>query len=102
MSNFDTVYLVFTICTMRYSRNSKNYSFLRAWLKSQRLEAGFTIRALSEKLNVPYSIIGRIEDGSRKLELFEFIEYCNAVGVDPRVGFNAILVDLGLEKGDVS
>jgi hypothetical protein len=83
---------------MRYSRNSKNYSVLRAWLKSQRLEAGLTIRTLAEKLDVPYSIVGRIEDGSRKLELFEFIEYCNAVGKDPRAGLDAILGDLAPEK----
>lgn len=83
---------------MRYSRNSKSYSMLRAWLKSQRLEAGLTLRTLTEKLDVPYSIIERIEDGSRKLELFEFIEYCNAVGTDPRVGLDAILNDLAQKK----
>lgn len=53
-----------------------------------------TIRTLAEKLDVPYSIIGRIEDGSRKLELFEFIEYCKAVGTDPRIGLDTILGDL--------
>jgi predicted transcriptional regulator len=83
---------------MRHSRNSKNYSVLRAWLKSRRLETGLTIRMLAEKLDVPYSIIGRIEDGSRKLELFEFIEYCNAIGQDPRAGLDAILKDLAAKK----
>lgn len=85
---------------MRYSRNSKSYSVLRAWLKSQRLEAGLTIRTLAERLDVPYSIIGRIEDGSRKLELFEFIEYCKAVGTDPRAGLDAILGDLAPKKDE--
>lgn len=82
---------------MRYSRNSKSYSVLRVWLKSRRLEAGLTIRTLAERLEVPYSIVGRIEDGGRKLEFFEFIEYCNALGVNPRDGFDAVLNDLDLE-----
>jgi transcriptional regulator with XRE-family HTH domain len=85
---------------MRYSRNSKHYSLLRAWLKTRRLEAGLTIRTLAERLDVPYSIVGRIEDGGRKLEFFEFIEYCDAVGVDPRDGFDAVLTDLDLERGE--
>jgi len=76
---------------MRHSRNSRNYAVLRAWLTSQRLEAGLTIRALAEKLEVPHSIIGKIEDGSRKMELVEFIEYCHAVGVDPCDGLDELL-----------
>ena len=76
---------------MRHSRNSKNYAVLRAWLISQRLGAGLTIRALAEKLNVPHSVVGKIEDGSRKMELFEFIEYCLAVGVDPHEGIDTLL-----------
>jgi transcriptional regulator with XRE-family HTH domain len=79
---------------MRYSRNSKNYAVLRAWLKSQRLEAGLTIRTLAEKLGVSHSIVGKIEDGSRKLEVFEFIEYCQALGIDPHAGVDVILKSL--------
>jgi transcriptional regulator with XRE-family HTH domain len=82
---------------MRHSRNSKNYAVLRAWLKAQRLEAGFTIRALAERLDVSHSIVGKIEDGSRKIELFEFIEYCQAVGVDPRMGLDAVLSNLEID-----
>lgn len=83
---------------MRHSRNSKNYAALRAWLKSQRLEAGLTIRVLAEKLEVPHSIVGKIEDGSRKMELFEFIEYCHAVGADPHEGIDTLLKNLDLQK----
>ncbi len=76
---------------MRYSRNSNNYAALRAWLKEQRLDSGYTIRTLAEKLGVPHSIVGKIEDGSRKLEVFEFIEYCQALGVDPHAGLDILL-----------
>lgn len=79
---------------MRYSRNSQNYSDLRAWLKSHRLVAGLTIRTLAEKLGVGHSIIGKIEDGSRKLEVFEFARYCQALGLDPHVGLDIIMAGL--------
>lgn len=83
---------------MRHSRNSKNYAALRTWLKSQRLEAGLTIRALAERLEVPHSVVGKIEDGSRKMELFEFIEYCIAVGADPHAGLDTLLSKLEPQK----
>lgn len=79
---------------MRYSRNSNNYAVLRAWLKARRLDAGYTIRTLAEKLGVSHSIVGKIEDGSRKLEVFEFIEYCQALDVDPHAGVDVILKSL--------
>lgn len=88
---------------MRYSRNSQNYSELRAWLKTQRLSRGFTIRSLADRLGVSHSIVGKIEDGSRKLEVFEFARYCQALEVDPHAGLDVILADLdvrGLSRTD--
>ena len=79
---------------MRYSRNSTHYSALRALLKSKRLESGMTIRTLADKLNVSHSIVGKIEDGSRKLEVFEFIEYCKALEIDPHLGLDILLQSL--------
>lgn len=81
--------------TMRHSRNSKHYEALRAWLKLQRSSSGLTIRALAERLEVSHSIVGKVEDGSRKLELLEFIEYCDALGVDPHAGLDVLLKSLG-------
>lgn len=79
---------------MRYSRNSQNYADLRTWLKTHRLAAGLTIRTLADRLGVDHSIIGKIEDGSRKLEVFEFARYCEALGVDPHAGLNVIVTGL--------
>lgn len=76
---------------MRHSRNSKNYSVLRDWLRSQQVDAGYTIRYLAEKLEVSHSIVGKIEDGTSKIELFEFISYCQAIGADPHDGIDILL-----------
>ncbi|WLQ16808.1 helix-turn-helix transcriptional regulator [Hahella aquimaris] len=69
---------------MRQSRNSIAYETLRDWLKSRRKDSGMNIRTLAEKLGVSHSIVGKIEDGSRKLDIFEFVEICQALGLDPQ------------------
>lgn len=83
---------------MRYSRNSAHYVALRKWLKNCRIEAGLSIRGLADKLEVSHSIIGKIEDGSRKLEVFEFVEYCKALDVDPHLGLDVMLNSLKPSK----
>jgi len=54
------------------------YNTLRKWLKNARKSSGLTIRELAAQLGVHHSIVGKVESGDRKLELFEFINYCNA------------------------
>lgn len=83
---------------MRYSRNSIHYERLRAWLVQHRHANGLSIRALAEKLGIHHSIVGKIEDGSRKLDLLEFIEYCDALNVDPHYGIDEILNSLNKSK----
>lgn len=80
--------------TMRHSRNSEHYAALRAWLKQQRSKSGLTIRALAEKLGVSHSIVGKVAGGSRKLELLEFVEYCEALGVDSHEGLDIVITSL--------
>lgn len=83
---------------MRYSINSKHYDRLRSWLIENRHASGLSIRALSDKLDVHHSIVGKIEDGSRKLELIEFIEYCDALNIDAHNGIDVILQSLRHSK----
>ena len=45
-----------------------------------------SIRALAEKLELHHSIIGKIEQGGRKIDILEFAEYCKALDVDPHEG----------------
>lgn len=79
---------------MRHSRISNHYGTLRDWLKSKRLEANLSIRDLADKLGVHHSIVGKFEDGTRKLEVFEFVEYCRALGVDPHAGLDIMIQSL--------
>lgn len=66
---------------------SSEYDTLRLWLKNARKSSGLTIREVAIKLEIHHSIVGKVEKGDRKLELFEFINYCNAIGVDAKEAF---------------
>ncbi len=61
------------------------------WLKQQRQEKGHTMRSLSDLLGTPHSFIGKVENQERRLDVVEFVRYCNALEVDPKEGLAQIL-----------
>ncbi len=48
------------------------------------------MRELSDRLGVPHSFVGKIEQGERRIDVVEFIQYCEALGVSPVHGLEAI------------
>ena len=52
-------------------------------LKTMRLDAKLTMRQLGTKLNVPHSFVGKIEREGRRVDVGEFVIYCEAMGYDP-------------------
>lgn len=65
---------------------------LGKWLRVQRQSKGYTMRTLSALLNVPHSFIGKVENCERRLDVSEFIVYCNTLGVCPTEGLTAATV----------
>lgn len=57
---------------------------LRALLLEAREKAGLTQKAVSEALGKPQSFVSKYESGERKLEVLEFIEVCQALGVSAK------------------
>jgi len=55
---------------------------LTAWLKNKRKEKGHTMRSLAQILGTPHSFIGKIENQERRLDVVEFVRYCNALEVN--------------------
>jgi len=51
------------------------------------------MRDLAERLEVPHSFIGKVEQGERRLDVVEFIQYCDALGVSPLLGLEHITSD---------
>jgi transcriptional regulator with XRE-family HTH domain len=56
---------------------------LMAALVAVRQEAGITQRELARRLKRAHSYVGRIEQGIRRLDVPEFIEWCHCLDADP-------------------
>ena len=61
----------------------KTNRFMAEHLKILRQDADLTMRILADKLATPHSFIGKIEQQGRRLDVGEFIQYCQAMGCDP-------------------
>lgn len=76
---------------MYKSLNSPEHQRLTSWLKLVRERHGMTMRDLAEKLDTPHSFVGKTEQGERRLDVVEFIQYCEALGVDPLEGLKEVM-----------
>lgn len=61
------------------SIHAPEHLWLRQKLITRRKEIGLSQRALAERLNIIYSTIGKVETGDRRLDVLEFITYCDAL-----------------------
>ena len=91
VSNFATFYIVSIIETMKPSSYSPQYNNLRAWMKQKREESGLSLRAVGEIVGRHHSVVGKLEQDRRKIEMLEYVAYCKAVGADPHEGLDLIL-----------
>jgi transcriptional regulator with XRE-family HTH domain len=46
---------------------------------------------LAARLGKPHSYVAKVELGDRRIDVIEFIEYCQALGISPRVAFLRVL-----------
>src|ERR1700728_1628560 len=65
---------------MRKSTHSGEYAGLRKRLALIRSDAGLSQRQLALLLDVPHSLIAKIESGERRIDLVEFAWFCDACG----------------------
>jgi transcriptional regulator with XRE-family HTH domain len=68
---------------MRKSVYTPEYRVVREELRSARIAAGLSQRELAEKLDVPHSVIAKIESGERRVDVLEFCWFIRACGVHP-------------------
>lgn len=68
---------------LRLSIHSNEHLWLRELFLNQRKLLGLSQRALCEKMGVVSSFVGKVETGDRRLDIFEFIAYCEGLELDP-------------------
>lgn len=60
-------------------------------MKQKREESGLSLRAVAEILGRHHSVVGKLEQDRRKVEILEFVAYCQAIGADPHEGLDIII-----------
>lgn len=65
-----------------------------AVLVAAREKIGMTQRELCERLNRSHSFVGKIESGERQLNVLEFWEVAEILGVDPKKLFGKMVDSL--------
>ncbi|WP_062065859.1 helix-turn-helix domain-containing protein [Cellvibrio sp. OA-2007] len=79
---------------MKSSPYSPHYEKLRLWLKKQREASGLTLREASLAMGRHHSVLGKMEQDRRKIEVLEFVRYCQVLGVDPHEGLDILIYSL--------
>ncbi|MDO4427791.1 MAG: helix-turn-helix transcriptional regulator [Moraxella sp.] len=77
---------------LRKSIYSPEHEYLRKTFVARRQELGLTQRQLADRLGVIYSLIGKIETGDRRLDVVEFIEFCQGLEIDPNELINLLIL----------
>jgi transcriptional regulator with XRE-family HTH domain len=68
---------------MRKSIPDDHYLRLRTLLRDIRKRAGLTQAQLAARLGVPQSLVAKVENGERRLDVLEFAAYVRAMGGAP-------------------
>lgn len=69
------------------AQHSRRYRTLPALLRQLREEAGLTQREVGVKLRRPQSWVYNCEVANRRVDAAEFVDWCEACGVDAVTGF---------------
>jgi transcriptional regulator with XRE-family HTH domain len=59
-------------------------------LVAARKESGLTQVQLAERLSRPQSFVSKVERGERRLDVVEFFEVAQAIGIDPFAFLNTL------------
>ncbi|MCH8147195.1 MAG: helix-turn-helix transcriptional regulator [Planctomycetes bacterium] len=73
------------------AQHARQYRVLPPFLREMREKAGLTQRELGALLRKPQSWIYNCETGNRRVDVTEFIAWCEACKVKPGVGLARII-----------
>ena len=62
---------------------SERHKKLRALLTAARKSAGLTQTVVADRLGKPPSYVAKYEGGDRRLDVLEFLDVADAIGIEP-------------------
>ena len=68
---------------IRHSVTTREFDSLLETLRETRTAAGVSQRELARRLGLEETVVGKVERGSRLLDVLEFIAYAEALGIEP-------------------
>lgn len=71
---------------MTKSVHTRNYQLFLGLLIKARKDAGVTQEQLAKRLNRPQSFVSKCENGERRLDVVELLQFLQSIGVEP-IGF---------------
>ena len=73
------------------AQHARMYASLPGFLRKLREDAGLTQRGLAARLGKPQSWVHHCETANRRVDVTEFIAWCDACGVKPKDAFVRVL-----------
>jgi len=70
--------------------NDVRYKALIDYLKTACTEEGLSVRDLGKLLDEPHQFVVKVETCERKLNVFEYVQYCDALRIDSALGLEKL------------
>ncbi len=64
---------------------------LNRWLREKREGLGLTMREVGERLGMPHTFVQKVETGERRLDVVEYVWYCEALDIKPYHGIDIVV-----------
>lgn len=68
---------------MPVSRHTARYKKLQSLLRAARKAQGLTQAQVAERLGRPQSYVAKYENGERRLDVIEFLDVADVIGLNP-------------------
>ncbi len=60
------------------------------WLKESRLKKNLTMRDVADLIGEPHQFISKVECGERRIDVYEYVQYCEALNINPKTGIDIL------------
>lgn len=75
---------------MKKTINNPRYESLIRWLVDARKKQGLTVRQFAERIDESHQFVNKVETFQRKLNVYEYVQYCQALNLQPEDGLELL------------